>query len=288
MAYAGLRNGGGPLRVLALIVTVICWLIWIAGLVLGIKALRRRKTEGHKGVSGRAFVGITLNVFLLGLTIWGAVVAAWMMVQITRLRNQAAADEAAAGKARVSDGEALQLQLATNANTAFVSNALALQKKYLITGAALTNPPVLDMALVKSKEDLQTREEAVHQFIAVSKDMRDFCDNAIETYRQELLNHKLTPEMREASLNAFIEKVQGVNPTLMALRRADVRRGEATLNVLAYLEDKWGRWEYLPEKNRLRFSDTKLSEGYNRANQELNDAYAEIARLQTEVKKLRN
>jgi hypothetical protein len=266
------------------IVTAISSLIWIAGLVLGIKALRRRKTKGRKGVSGRAFVGITLNVLFLGLTIWGAVFAASIIAE----RDKAAEDEAAAVRAKVGDGEALQKQLAANADGDYKESLLDLQKNYERAGAALTNPPVLDMALLKSKEDLQTREEIVREFIAASKDMRDFCDNAIETYRQALLNHKLTPETREASLKAFIQKVQGVNPTIMALRRADVRRGEAMLNLLTYLEDNWGQWEYRPEKKQLRCKDTKVLDGYNRANQELNDAYAEIARLQAEVKKLKN
>lgn len=263
VAIAGARNDDGPHPVIASVVTAICWLIWIAGLVLGIKALQRGKTEGHKGVLGRAFVGITLNILFLGLTIWAAVFAASMIAETTRLRDKAAADEAAAVRARAGDGEALQLQSATNATSAFVANALELQKKYEKAGAALTNPPVLDMALVKGKEDLQTREVVVQEFIAASKELLDFSNNSTEAYRQELLNHKLTPEIREACLKAFIQKVQGVNPTLIALRRADVRRGEATLNVLTYLEDNWGQWEYRPETKRLRFKDTKLLEGYN-------------------------
>src|SRR5215472_4366419 len=58
MAVVG-EWASGPRPVAALIITTTCSLIWVAGLVLGIKALRRRKTEGHKGVSVRAFVGIT-------------------------------------------------------------------------------------------------------------------------------------------------------------------------------------------------------------------------------------
>ncbi len=157
-----------------------------------------------------------------------------------------------------------------------------------MAGAALTNPPVLDVALVKSREELQMREEVIREYIAASKDLRDFCDNATETYRQELLNHKLTPETREAALKKFVQKVQGKNPTIVALRKADVRRGEAMLNVLTFLEANWGQWSTRPETDRLRFKETKLSDGYKQANQELKDVSAEIVRLQAQAKKLNN
>jgi len=287
-AGIGERNGGQHLVMWSIIVAV-CWLVWIAGLALGIMALRRRKIEeGSKGVSGRAFVGISFNALFLGLTIWVAVCVAIMETDITRMRDKTATDEAAAARAKVGDGEALQKQLAAYADSAFVANVGELQKKYQMAGAALTNPPVLDVALMKSREELQTREEVIREYITASEDLRDFCDNSIEAYRQELLNHKLTPETREASLKTFVQKVQGKNPTIMALRKADVRRGEAMLKLLTLLEANWGKWEYGPKTDRLQFKETKLSDDYKHAYQELQDVSAEVVRLQAKAKKLNN
>jgi hypothetical protein len=279
---------GGPHLVMWSINAAVCWLVWIAGLALGIMALRRRKTEGRKGVSGRAFVGISLNALFLGLTIWVAVRVAIMQVKITGWRDKTATDEAAAARAKVGDGEALQKQLAAYADRAFVANVYELQKKYQMAGALLTNPPVLNVAPVKSREELQAREEVVREYIAASKDLRDFCDNSTEAYRQELLNHKLTPETREAALKTFVQKVQGKNPPIAALRKADVRRGEAMLKLLTLLEANWGKWEYSPKTDRLQFKETKLSDDYKHAYQELQDVSAEIVRLQAQAKKLNN
>ncbi len=128
-ASAGVGNGQHLIA--WSIIAVVCWLVWIAGLALGIRALRRRKTEGHKGVSGRAFVGVTLNVLFLGLTIWIAVAVAWMEAEITRMRDKTATDEAFAARAKVGDGEALQKQLAAYADSAFVANVAELQKELL-------------------------------------------------------------------------------------------------------------------------------------------------------------
>jgi hypothetical protein len=287
MAAIGERNGG-PHLVIASSVMAVCWLIWVAGLVLGIMALRRRKTEGRKGVSGRAFTGMTLNLLFLGVTIWGVVMVVGMEAEITKMRDKTAETEAEKVRAKVGDGEALQKELAAYADRAFAANVLELQKKYQTSAAALTNPPVLDMTLVQSKEDLRAREEAVGDFITASKDLRDFCDSAPDFYRRELLKHKLTPEAREASLKKFDQSLRGMNPAIVALREADVRRGQAMLKLVTFLEANWGKWEYSPETDRLRFQGSKLSEDYHRANQELKDLSTETMRLQAELKKLSN
>jgi len=231
---------------------------------------------------------MTFNLLFLGVTIWGAVMLLGMGIKIKHERDKTAEAEAQKVRAKLGDGEATQNQLAAYADRAFVANVRELQKKYQTAGAALTNPPVLDMAPVKSKEDLQAREEVVTEFIAASKELRDFCRNAPEAYRQELLNHKLTPATREASLKKFVQSLHGTNPTVVALREADVRRGEAMLKLIKFLEAHWGKWEYRPETDRIRFQETKHPEDYDRANQELKDISTEVMRLQAQIKKMSN
>ncbi len=279
------KSNSGPHRMIGSIVVAVCWLIWVAGLVLGIMALRRTKTEGRKGVSGRALIGVTLNLLFLGVTIWGAVLLVRLESELKKMQNKSAENEAEKVRARVGGGEALQKELASYADQAYVADILELQKKYQTSGAALTNPPVLDMTLVKSKEDLQARKEVIIEFITASKDLRDFCERAPDFYRQELMKHKLTPETREASLKKFVQSLKGKNETIAALREADVRRGKAMLTPIMLLEANWGKWRYIPETGHLRFQGAKLSDDYNQANQELKDINTEIMRLQAEAKK---
>jgi hypothetical protein len=253
----------------AIIVTV-CWLIWSSGLVLGIVALCRRKTEGRAGVSGRAFFGLTFNALLLGVTIWGAATA-------TKTNGH---------NAKVA-GESLQKGLAAHASHVFVANALALKKKYEADGAALTNPPVLDMSSVKSREDLQAREQVIREYIASSKNMRDFNANAEETYRQELLAQKVAPETLDENLKMFHQEVKDTDLTSTALREADVQLGEAMLKLIVLLETNWGKWQYSSEENRLRFGETNLASNYSRLSRDLKVVSIEMQQLEADGEKLR-
>ena len=117
--------------------------------------MRRTKTEGRKGVSGRALIGMTLDLLFLGVTIWRAVLLVGMESEMAQKQDNIAEREAELVRGRVGGGEALQKELASYADQAFVANIFELQKKYQTSWAVLTNPPVLDMALVNSKEDLQ-------------------------------------------------------------------------------------------------------------------------------------
>jgi hypothetical protein len=254
----------------AIIVTV-CWLIWSAGLVLGIVALGRRKTEGRAGVSARAFFGLTLNVLFLGATIWGAATAA----------------KTNGANAKVA-GETLQKGLAAHADRVFAANALALKKKYEVATAALTNPPVLDVITVKSREDLRAREQVISEYITASKNMRDFYSNAAEIYRQELLAQKVAPETLEEYLKSFNTDVEDTDSTSTALRKADVHLGEAMLKLIALLETNWGKWQYSSEEHRLRFGETNLASDYGRVSHDLKVVSIEMQQLQAEGEKLRS
>jgi hypothetical protein len=288
---AGIGSSGGdrgPHLVSGAIVIVVCWLFWVVGVILGILALCRCRGDGRKGVFGRAVIGMTLNGLFLGLTIWGVAMGLGMWTKVKHQVHENADAEADKARARVGGGAALQKELAAYADRAFGAQVLEVQKKYQASAVALTNPPVLDMAGLKGKEELQARVEAIREFIAASKELQDFCENALDTYRDELSKHKLTPETRDALLNKFVQKVQPVNRVIIALRKADVRRGEAMLKLATFLETNWGKWEYDSEKDRLRFQETKLSDDYSRANQELEKINAETLRLQAEAKNLSN
>ena len=127
-----------------------------------------------------------------------------------------------------------------------------LAKKYESSWAALTNPPVLDMASVKSREELLVREEKVGQFIADSKALLEIADHGTELYEQELLKHDLPRRLREASVKGFAQSFSNsTSPTLLAMRHADVRRGEAILKVVNLLDGTWGQWEYIPPAREL-------------------------------------
>ena len=214
-----------------------------------------------------AFLKVILAV-LLALAAVAAGVIIYNAGQAARDRQRAAEQEAQELTASVGGGAALESELLGRAGRNFTLALRDSQSRYDSAWGALTNPPVLDMALIRSRADLRARAEAVRRLLNAAKDLRDFAENTPEIYRQELQRHKLAPSAREAELQKFAGDIAVVNPTIIAMRRTQVRGAEALLRVVLRLEASWGRWEYLPATRELRFQDAQQAEDYNLACQE--------------------
>jgi len=267
---------GNPDNILRSVIAAgISALFFAGGLVLGIKALRRMKYEGRKGIMGRALTGAALNGLLLCLVIVlsGASTYLWELTAKLKAQIASAAQETNA-----------KVALLQAVSQEFGSKMKDLAKKYESSWAALTNPPVLDMASVKSREELKVRREMVDEFIAESKALLDIAEHGTELYRQELLKHDLPRELREAGVKGFAQSFSNSNTrTLIAMRHADVRRGEAILKVVNLLEETWGQWEHLPATRKLQFQDAAQAAEYNAAMKELNQATEETLGLQRQI-----
>jgi hypothetical protein len=156
-----------------------------------------------------------------------------------------------------------------------------LARKYQSTGTALINLRVLDMAPVKSREELEVREKMIGEFIAASKALQDLTEHGTELYQQELLKHNLPRRLREASVKIFAESFSAAsNPENIPRRQAEVRRGEAMLKVVTILDGAWGRWSYIPATQKLEFKDPTQAAEYNAAVKEFSQANEESLRLQ--------
>ena len=232
---------GHPILMFA--VVGISTVIYAGGVAAGIAGLRRMKEEGRRGILARALSGLALNGVSLGLMLW---LTGFLIHDAQRAageREHAAELEAQQWTARVGGGAALEKALVGRASQNFALALRELQKKYDSAWAALTNPPVLDMALVKSREELRTRAEAVDRLIKAGRDLQEFTKNMPEIYQRELRKHKLSPAARAADLQQFVDAIAAVNPTLIALRDAEVRQAEALWRVVRLLGETWGRWE---------------------------------------------
>jgi len=259
-------------------------LIFAGGLALGMAGLRRMKAEGRQGILAHALAGVALDGVLLALMLW---LAGFLIVDARRAagaREKAAELEARQLTASVGGGAALEKALEANASRNFAAGLQALQKRYDSAWAALTDPPVLDMAPVKSRGELQARAEAARRVIKAAKDLEEFAENTPEIYRQELRRHKLSPAAREAELRQFMEAIAVVNPTIIALRQAQVRQGEALLRVILLLDETWGHWEYRPATRDLSFKMPEQMDDYSVAYQQFHAASGEADSLKKQLK----
>jgi len=247
-------------------------LFFAGGLVLGIKGLRRMKVEGRKGITGRALTGVVLNGLLFCLMIFLTGVGVFV-VQVTAKQKEQEASAAQKRKEMVALRDSLTAE--------FGLKVKELVRKYQSTGTALINLPVLDMAPVKSREELKVREKMIGEFIAASKALQDLTEHGTELYQQELLKHKLPRTLREASVKIFAESFSAAsNPQNIPRRQAEVRRGEAMLKVVTILDGAWGQWELLPATQKLEFKHPTQAAEYNAAVKEFSQANEESLRLQ--------
>jgi hypothetical protein len=282
VAAGATKAAGHPILMFA--VVGISTLIYAGGVAAGIAGLRRMKAEGRQGILARALIGVALNGVLLGLMLWLTGFLICDALRTARERERAAELEAQQLTARVGGGAALEKALVESANQNFALALQALQKNYDSAWAALTNPPVLDMALVKSQGDLRLRAEAVRRSIRAGRDLEEFTGKMPEIYQRELLRHKLSPAAREAGLQKFVDAIAAVSPTLTALRGAEVRQGEALLRVIRLLEETWGRWEYRPATRDLHFKEASQADDYNLAYQEFNEISDEAQSLREQLR----
>jgi hypothetical protein len=222
-------------------------------------------------------------VLLLALSVWAGFLI-YHAGRAARERERAAELEARELTARVGGGAALEQELEARASQNFAARLRELQAGYDAAWAALASPPVLEMAPVKSRADLAARAQAVRRLIQASEKLKEFAENTPAIYERELSTHKLSPEARKAELRQFMGDLAAVNPSIIALRRTELREGEALLRVVQLLDKTWGRWEYRPDTREINFSEPERAEDYSLAYQEFNEISRQAESLRKQLR----
>lgn len=180
--------------------------------------------EGRKGILGRVLIGMVLDGLLLCVALCLTGFGIYVSELTAKQKQQEASDE-----------QKFEAKLKA-VNVGFTSQVKKFQSRYESSAAELTNPPLLEMAAVKNREELKDREQKVREFIAACDAFREFSENPSEVYRQELMQQQLSPKGRERLLNDFLKSISEKNPQIIVLRQADVRRAEALLKAVTFLE----------------------------------------------------
>jgi hypothetical protein len=246
-------------------------LFFAGGLVLGIKALRRMKIEGRKGIMGRTLTGMVLNGLLLCVLVCLTGFSIYVSALLAKQREKEASDNKTYEDAM------------KGLNLGFGLEVKKIQTQYESSWALLTNPSVLDMAAVQNREELKVREKKVATFVAACNAILEFSENSTEVYRQALLKQAFPPKAQERMLKEFRKSISGKNPQIIVLRQVDVRRAEALLKAVTFLDTTWGRWDYVPATKQLRFKRTAEAEEYNTDLREFSVATDEVLRLKAQM-----
>jgi hypothetical protein len=150
-------------------------LMWLNGLAMGAVALRGMRESGRQGILGRVLAGLALNGLFLAM----ACGAVYFVVHEQNLKQA-------------------QSNAAAQASNKILNRVLLLQREFVNSQWALTNPPVLEMSSVQSREDLEKRRQAVRKFIHANEAMQEICANAMQLYREELIRIQTPPGLGKA------------------------------------------------------------------------------------------
>lgn len=256
-------------------------LIWSAGLTFAVRAFRQSKSV--RQTRTWPIASILLNSFFTCISLTALSIFAWEQIHLAQ-RKQESRQSAAKINSSFKETQTRQLELAALASAGFTSKILELQNHYERTGAALTNPPVLDLSAVKTKDDLQRRRELIEKHIAASAALLDFSKDATNTLKRELLKYPLAPRIRTSILQGFLERTQSAAPEILALRETDLHMAKAMLDIINFLIEKRGEWESGPDECCAQFRDPDLQKDYQKRMDEIDLLSRQTLELQTDVR----
>lgn len=262
--------GGGSGPILGAIYLILCSAIWLSGLILGGIALYASKRVGRKSILGRALTGLILDAILLGAIVCVIVVVCLPAWNELAKKNRDKKSQAA---------------FKTAAKT-YKDKLIETMDRYRSASAALTNPPVLDISLIKTREDLEVRMLNVSNYINVCREVREVTKYRMSMFAQQITRPEITEEDRNIAMRAFEEKYVSANSTVIQLREVEVRLGHAISRMLGNLDDNWGKWEYDAKDDMIKFKGSSLPRQYVQAKNDFDEANSEFIRLQEEVRKL--
>ena len=269
----------------------------MAGLFLGISALRRAKTEGRKGVFGRALVGITFNLLLLGVTIWGVVQALRMQTERTpSVAEVEAAANFSRALARLDDMEKSAQHLAASGKgeAALVggvgANLLQKQKNvmenFYVAVKPLGKGHLLNMVGVQQPDEIEQREDLVRKGMAATKALVDFSHDIEKDYRTELARNGVSLSATTNGLQALHTNMAIVNPWIERMGVTGLDWAQNELAALDLLKTNWGRWSYDVNVRKVVFRDKLQVAEFNRLVGEINRTSARMHDLQQQAPRL--
>jgi hypothetical protein len=258
---SGSHDGGSSTWTIAEL--TLAALVFSLGLGFGVCALRIAKVEGRKGVFGRAVTGLVFNILFLVVTLVALGGSIYVSTLLASQKRDQAADEKRTHELSL---------LRDRATGDFAGKVNAMMRRYRDSAMALTNPPVLDFARVKTREDLKNREAVVQEYIKSCRDLQGLAENGPELYRKELEKVQLPSRMIDVTVKTFAKTFRSSAPRNPVVRKAEVRTGEAMLRILTLVDGEWDALTYDAAKQRYNFNNTTAEANYLRLCEEFNKA----------------
>jgi hypothetical protein len=292
-----IRNHAENGRIVALLVGGVSLLLCGLGFVFGILSFIFAKDGQRSSIALRSILGFVL-LGLLGAIAVPNFVRARSLAQekqkaLTELNAEtrqfrqkaiAALTNTQTGSVSVQE---LQQSLAraersTSGQTAvllkcsqiYVSRIAQYQHDYEQASLALKAAQVLKASDLVRRDQLGPRRDIVRKFMDANLACKNFIRHE-DTYSKDLAAAGIPAPQREEALTRVRRSMAIQRPTLVSVREADERIGQAMLGIIELLDKQWGQWKYDQNAHVLRFEDGAALARYNSLMGEINQAASE-------------
>lgn len=297
-----------------LITAVVTVLLLLGGLTLGIRALCCGSGQMSDRPIVRSVFGILLSVGLLAIFATGFVrgyhqAAKNRMLASTvheaeqqtkselkksleenrtptALEAQLGLDRMKSSLETVSQNASGPTALLAKASKGYLETLQPLATNYDASLKALLKPPLLDMAGVDRREQLQARKQLVQNFLAANDRLEAFVTNRAKLYRQALEKAAVPAEYIETALNSKSFTGFQENDLTRRIREDDRRMGTAMLGMIEVLNTSFGRWKYNAERKKVEFDEPAALDKYIVFRDELEIASQDQKKLQAKLLEL--
>lgn len=300
IASRSLREGGMD-------VATIEWIrlgIIVVGFVLAIVALAGIRTYGSKGLAGRGTAGLLVNGLLLFIFAQNYLAAKQRAernaqdlerlgdVSRDHLKEQLAntnlndmegrlqtIDKLGKQLEQASAGASGDAQKLATGMAAFVKRVKSGLANYEQASAAFDVDTTLDFSEVKEVAELERRRAVVNDFIKQNAALQEIYENITDVMREELVKAGLGgAKLQQVILNAS-QRDQTVNQAQVAMRKNDNLLGEAAVGMIAVLEEQWGKWRWVKDKEAVFVEDEGARAEYSAFVDQLNEASVNTTEL---------
>jgi hypothetical protein len=125
----------------------------------------------------------------------------------------------------------------------------------------LKEAEVLQLKGVTSRDQLESRRQAVQRYAAANERVRDVVTNCPAFFRTELQKLGASPESVEKSAREMETAMREQNKLVLSIRDADTRMTSAMTQMLDLLDKNWGKWN--AQSELVRFDDSTAARKYN-------------------------
>jgi len=212
--------------------------------------------------------------------------------QVREIERQIRQTGTVTGSAKLAEERAAQLDLAARSVTDSTATVLRVQADFVRDFGALVSELEscmksfesvggADPVTIRTRQDLALRRTALRHAAQANREVYQFAVSMPRELRARLDAGAVAPEVAKRVIEGF----ESSNNTrqLVELRAQSARVLKGVDDVLALLDEQWGRWRIAPEDSAVEFVEAAAADRYNALLALVDDAARREAAMQARM-----